>query len=512
MKRLFFLFFFVFNSISEISAQPLSLEKGFADLVKKTGNGVVNISTYSRQRMQIQPGNPGMNGGQGDDLFRRFYEEFFGRSFEDGGRNPMIPQPKTPRKAPKHSGKLVPLGLGSGFVIDATEGLILTNNHVIENAEEVKIQLVEDDNELIPAEIIGRDPELDVALLKVKKKSNLTTIALGDSDVIEVGEYVLAIGNPLGYGHTVSHGILSAKGRRNPEFRLGRYLQTDASINPGNSGGPLLNMKGEVIGINNAIDARAQGIGFAIPINMVKKILSQLKSKGSVSRGYLGVIAGELTEEIYDQLKLDRNTKGVLVVDVAKGQSADQAGIKPYDIITAVNQVKVTQPQDLTNQVTSISVGQKAAITLVRKNKEQTIEVKLSERPVEGIAGLRNQQNRTKPSKEQGIPPIFEEFGFSAEMIDESNAARFGFSASDFKNESRVIITELDYDKPAVNSGLNRNDVILDVTKEGNHFAVKNLDDLAKYLSESKGNSIMLRVKRADSTGNSIVLMIVLKK
>jgi serine protease Do len=493
-------------------AQSLTFERGFADLVKKTGNGVVNISTYARPRMQMQPGYPGIQGGPNDDLFRKFFEEFFGRQMGEGGVGPAIPGPKNPRNSPKNSGKLVPMGLGSGFVIDASEGLILTNNHVIDQAEEVKIQFVEEDDELVPAEIIGRDPELDVALLKVKTKMKLSAIALGDSDAIDVGEYVLAIGNPLGYGHTVSHGILSAKGRRNPEFRLGRYLQTDASINPGNSGGPLMNVKGEVIGINNAIDARAQGIGFAIPINMVKKILPQLKAKGSVSRGFLGVTVGELNPELMEQLKIDPKTKGVLIIDVTKGQPADQAGLKPYDIITEVNQVKVGNPQDLTTQVTAVPVGDRAQLKFLRNGKEKTLAVKVAERPVEGLAMQSKPSRQQKVPREESNPAVLEEFGFSAETIDGSNATSFGLDSADFKGDSRVIVTELSYDQPAVQSGLQRGDVILNVTKEGNHYAVKNVSDLVKYLSESKGKTIMLRVKRYGPRGDSTVLMIVLKR
>lgn len=410
----------------------------------------------------------------------------------------MPGQPRGNGRMPKKSEKSVPLGLGTGFVIDASEGLVLTNNHVIQNAEEVKIQFVEDDNELIPAEIIGRDPELDVALLKVKAKTKMTAISMGDSDAIDVGEYVVAIGNPLGYGHSVSHGILSAKGRRNPEFRLGRYLQTDASINPGNSGGPLLNMKGEVIGINNAIDARAQGIGFAIPINLVKAILPQLKSKGSVSRGYLGVSAGDLNPEALEQLKLDPKTKGVLIVDLGKSTPAEKAGLKPFDVITSVNGVKVTNAQDLTVQVTAVPVGHMAKIVYLRQGKEKTVEVKVAERPTEGVVqGPRRPGMPPAPREEQGSS--FEEYGFSVENHMD-------------KNESRVIVTELAYDGPAANSGLARGDIILNVVKEGNNYAVKNVNDLAQQLKAANGKSVMLRIKRYGPQGDGVVNVIVLSK
>ena len=307
-----------------------NLERGFADLVKKVIPGVVNISTYARPKLPQGYYHYGGPNGQ-NELFQRFFEEFF------GGR---MPTPRGKRQVEPHDdeddsegsaqapkGKAVPIALGTGFIIDANEGLILTNNHVVQGAEEVKIQFREEETDLVPAEIIGRDPEIDVALLKVKVKTKLTAIPLGDSDAIDVGEYVLAIGNPLGYGHTVSHGILSAKGRRNPEFRMGRYLQTDASINPGNSGGPLINVRGEVIGINNAIDARGQGIGFAIPINLVKGVLAQLKTRGTVSRGFLGVSATDLTPDIAEQLNISSKLKGVIVSNVQPGGAAATAGI-----------------------------------------------------------------------------------------------------------------------------------------------------------------------------------------
>ena len=490
--------FLSLSLITTVGAYAQGFDRGFADLVKKTGNGVVNISTYTKQKIQMNPGTPN------DDMFRRFFEEFFGGRMEEG-------RPPQAKRIPKKFEKSIPLALGTGFVIDAADGLILTNNHVIQNAEEVKIQFVEEDTDLIPAEVIGRDPELDVALLKVKTKAKLTAISLGDSDAIDVGEYVVAIGNPLGYGHTVSHGIISAKGRRNPEFRLGKYLQTDASINPGNSGGPLLNMKGEVIGINNAIDARAQGIGFAIPINMVKTILPQLKTKGAVSRGYLGVSAGDLTPETIEQLKLDPKTHGVLIVDLVKNQPADLAGIKPFDVITSVNGVRVMNAQDLTSQVTSIPVGAIAKVVYLRQGKEKSVEVKVTERPTDGVVQTQKKRKPMIPKK-TNENEVYEEYGFSAENLNEQNARIFGIPASALQNEARVVVTELDYDKPAVNSGLNRGDIILDVTKEGNNYAVKNVADLAKKLKEADGQSVMLRVKRYGPQGDGVVSLVVLTK
>lgn len=486
-------------------AYAQNLERGFADLAKRAIPGVVNISTYAHLRMRR--GGP-MGGPPGqDELFRRFFEEFFGGRMQrppgaedDGGEGaPPIPAPG-PR-----SGKAVPVALGTGFIIDANEGLILTNNHVVQGAEEVKIQYKEEDEQdLTPAEVIGRDPELDIALLKVKTKK-LTAIPLGDSDAIDVGEYVLAIGNPLGYGHTVSHGIVSAKGRRNPEFRMGKYLQTDASINPGNSGGPLVNMKGEVIGINNAIDARAQGIGFAIPINLVKAILPQLKTKGSVSRGFLGVSVGDFTPEMAEQLKLDPKIRGVIISDVSPGQPAEKAGIRPYDVITAINGEPITNAQDMTSKVTAIPVGGKAKVELMRGGKKKTIDVVVAERPV---AGGRPSPRKTPEKKGSPKTSAFEEFGFEAEVLTEESARAFGIPGKAAQGKGTVVITDLEFGKAAANSGLGRGDLILDVSGKEVH----SIADLQNALNAVKGKSAMVRVKRYDGAGNDFVSVIVLSK
>ena len=455
-------------------AQGPSLDRGFADLVKRVIPGVVNISTYARPRMVPGYGYP--MGGQ-NELFQRFYEDFFGGV--GGGGHP--PQPYA---------KSIPIALGTGFIIDAAEGLIVTNNHVVQGAEEVKIQFREEETELAPAEIIGRDPELDVALLKVKIKSKLIAIPLGDSDLSEVGEYVLAIGNPLGYGHTVSHGILSAKGRRNPEFRMGRYLQTDASINPGNSGGPLINSKGEVIGINNAIDARAQGIGFAIPINLVKSVLSQLKSKGSVSRGFLGIGAADLTPEVAEQLGISSKIKGVLVSNVQAGLAADEAGIIPYDVITEVNGELINNSQDLTAKISSIPIGETAKIGIVRAGKPKNFNLKIAERPL--VGGV-----ISRPGK--GGPPK------SGSGLDE-----YGFRAEDviLEGKKAVIISQIAYGSPAANAGLNRGDIILDLAGKEVHSVL----ELDRAIRQVRGPSMMIRVKRSDPMGNEFVSVVVLSK
>lgn len=499
-------------SLSNV-AYAQSLDRGFADLAKHAIPSVVNISTYAYPHVQM-PGSPDQQMPGQDEMFRRFFEEFFGgripsgpgrqyggprrgqRDEDQGGEGDNAgPSKKRPKGL-----KAQPLALGTGFIIDSNEGLILTNYHVIHGAEEVKVQFKEDDQDLIPAEIIGKDPELDVALLKVKTKK-LTSIPLGDSDAIDVGEYVLAIGNPLGYGHTVSHGILSAKGRRNPEFRMGLYLQTDASINPGNSGGPLINTKGEVVGINNAIDARGQGIGFAIPINLVKNILGQLKTKGTVSRGYLGVSAVDLTPEIAEQIGINPKIQGVLVADVALGAPADQAGIKPYDVITAVNGEKVKSSQDLTTEVVKIPVGENAKIDLVRTGKPKSVIMKVSERPIPGAVA-----QKTKKQKGLSGEQVFEDFGFKALEVSSNNAAQFGIPASALQGKHAVVVSDLEYGKSASNAGLSRGDLILDIANQ----EVRSIADLSRALKALKGKSIILRVKRFDSSGVGYVNVVVL--
>lgn len=489
--------------VTSNSAYAQSLERGYADLAKKVMPGVVNISTFVRPKMlgprfgQVGPGGiPG-------DPFQRFFEEFFGgRGRMPRELPPEVEESQEPRGKGKGA-KTVPMGLGTGFIIDEKEGLILTNHHVIQGAEEVRIQFKEDETDLAPAEIIGRDPELDVALLKVKN-GKLTALPLGDSDQIEVGEYVLAVGNPLGYGHTVSHGILSAKGRRNPEFRMGKYLQTDASINPGNSGGPLINMRGEVIGINNAIDARAQGIGFAIPINLVKSILGQLKTKGSVSRGFLGVSVGELTPELAEQMKLDPKTRGVVISDLTPGAPAIGAGLRPYDVILSVNGEKVENAQDLTSKVTGIQVGGKAKIVYLRAGKEKEVTLSVSERPVLGQEGLEKPPGKTPKSGRAS----YEEYGFRVSELSPATAKPYGIPAEALKGKARVVVTDLEFGGPAAESGLARGDLILDIAGD----EVGSVADLERLLKRGREKPVMIRVKRFDMAGNGFAVLIVLSR
>jgi serine protease Do len=335
-------------------------------LAKKAIPSVVNISTLTTVKAAYNQDDPA-------ELFRQFF---------GGGGIPSVRR----RGAPKHPPKAA--ALGTGFVI-RSDGIILTNNHVVADADEIKIHFTENPEEK-PTEgkVIGRDPDLDIALIKVKTPQKLIALPLGDSDALEVGEYVMAVGNPFGNGHSVSHGIVSAKGRESPGVRLAKYVQIDVPINPGNSGGPLLNLKGEVVGINNAIDARAQGIGFTIPINAVKPILNQLESNGKVERGYIGAVVGPLTAEIAEHIGVKSDLQAPLITEVTAGSPAEKAGLKPYDVVMSVDGSSVVTPNDLVMAIASAPVGKKIPIKVSRNGSEKVLFIETAPRPDKQVAAL----------------------------------------------------------------------------------------------------------------------------
>ncbi|MCH8014388.1 MAG: Do family serine endopeptidase, partial [Candidatus Dadabacteria bacterium] len=305
--------------------------KSLSPLVKQLSPSVVNISTTSVSKGGSQFFKSPF-GGRGEEPFDDFFKKFFGDS----------PQKEFKRR-----------GLGSGFIF-SEDGYIITNNHVVERATDIKVILQNGDSYV--AQIIGTDPKTDLALLKIKPKTKLPAVRFGNSDMLEIGDWVLAIGNPFGLGHTVTVGIISAKGR---SLGLGSYddfLQTDAAINPGNSGGPLFNFKGEVIGVNSAIIAGGQGIGFAIPINMTKNVVSQLRNGGKVVRGWIGVYVQRVTPDIAESLDLD-DDNGALVADVTAGGPAEKAGVKRGDIIIELNGNKIDEMPELPKLVASYAPG-----------------------------------------------------------------------------------------------------------------------------------------------------------
>lgn len=356
------------TSISEVPQKtppPMKLSEPlpanlFVELARIINPAVVNISTSKIPQ-----------GRRSSDPLQELLEQFYGI--------PM--QPERPNN--NFMGKPMRMGLGTGFII-REDGLILTNAHVIQGADLIEVQLSEDDNKQYKAEIIGSDVRTDVALIKIKPDKKLTVAALGSSKDTEVGEWVAAFGNPYGHGHSMSKGIISSKGRAIAEINKFPLLQTDASINPGNSGGPLVNTKGYVIGINSAIDGRAQGIGFAIPIDDVKKLLPQLEKSGSLRAGYLGIQPADINDRAAQYLQMDEEYRGSVIMSVGDGP-AQRAGLKPYDIITHVDNKRIRNSQDLIDTVADIEPGKKVKVKILRDNKgeavERSIDVVIGERP-----------------------------------------------------------------------------------------------------------------------------------
>ncbi|HTN43248.1 MAG TPA: Do family serine endopeptidase [Nitrospiria bacterium] len=314
----------------------------FADIVRNEKPAVVNISTTQKTAVG-EGGLPEDHPPLGDFFGNILPKEFNGQS------------------------------LGSGFIIKKN-GLILTNNHVIEKADKIIVRL--SDEREFEAKVVGRDEKTDLALIKISDHQNLPTARLGDSDQLDVGEWVVAIGNPFGLEQTVTVGIVSAKGRNIGDGPFDDYIQTDASINPGNSGGPLFNIKGEVIGINTAINPSGQGIGFAIPINQVKKVLDQLETYGKITRGWLGVMIQELNEDLARSFKL-KNKNGALISDVFENSPAFKAGLQRGDVIVEFDGKRITQMRTLPLIVAETPIGKEVKLKTVRDGKERTFTVRI---------------------------------------------------------------------------------------------------------------------------------------
>ena len=330
--------------------------KTISTLAEKLKPAVVNIDTEAT--ISVGGGQGGGAQQFGPNVpkdFREFFERFFGQ---------QMPEQKRRR-----------IGTGSGFIINE-EGYIVTNNHVIEKADKIVVRLL--DKRQFPAKVIGTDPKTDVALLKIEA-DDLPYVPLGDSNTLQVGDWVLAIGNPFGLSHTVTSGIVSAKGRVIGAGPYDDFIQTDAAINFGNSGGPLFNFYGEVVGMNTAIIAQGQGIGFAVPVNLVKQIVTQLKEKGKVVRAELGVLIQPITKEIKDSFGLE-DAKGALISQVLPDSAAEKAGLKRGDVIVEFNGQKIDEFNDLPRMVAIQPVGSKAKVTVVRDGKTKTIKVTLGQR------------------------------------------------------------------------------------------------------------------------------------
>ena len=422
-----------------VTASVKMVPESFTQLAEQVSPSVVNIRTVKTAKVMGQGFRRfSRNPGGKEDPFHDFFERFFGDEL--------------PRNFKQQ-------GLGSGFIIDP-EGYIVTNNHVVEDADEIKVRLKNDKD--FDAEVVGRDPNTDLALIKIKGGKDLPAVPLGDSDRLKVGQWVMAIGSPFGLEQTVTAGIVSAKGRVIGAGPYDDFIQTDASINPGNSGGPLVNMDGEVVGINTAIIASGQGIGFAVPVNLAKGVISQLKDQGEVTRGWIGVAIQEINGDMADYYGL-KSGKGVLVADVFEGDPAAEAGIEPKDIILSVNGKKIETGRQLTGTIADIHVGDKAEIRVLRDGREKTFSVKVSKREDERIAS-RRQRRSTE-----------DELGLEVANLDEEMVRQFKMEETD-----GVIVVRVEQGSAADKAGVMRGDII----REINHREIHSTTDYEKVLAD----------------------------
>ena len=453
-----FVIFFAVN-VSHAKSAPDS----FADLAEKLSPSVVNISTTtviedkSRQMPSFPPGSP--------------FEDFFKQFDNPGGKK---------RKAQS---------LGSGFIVDKT-GYIITNNHVIDNAEKIMVILYDDTS--FEAKVVGKDPKTDVALLKIDpKKIKLKAVKFGNSNDLRVGDWVMAIGNPFGFGGTVTAGIVSARGR-NLSGSYDDYIQTDASINRGNSGGPLFDMKGNVVGINTAIFSQSGGsvgIGFAVSSNLAKQVTDQLKQYGRTKRGWLGVLIQEISQEIADSLGM-KSARGALVSSATEGGPAEKAGVKTGDVILKFNNIEIGSMKELPKVVAGTPVGKSVPLVILRNGKEIVLNVTLGELELaekENLIG--------KSSNLSGETKEYDKLGFVAEELNSKNKSKFNLKNID----NGVVITSVKDDSPAQAAGLVPGMVIVRVGQvEVNSLDV--IDQSLQNAIKQKRKALLFLVKVENGT------------
>jgi serine protease Do len=422
----------------------------FSDLAEKVRAGVVNIQVVKKIEpagFQNFPGNP-----FGD---RNPFGEFFGPF---GGNRPERRQQ----------------GVGSGFVM-SREGYILTNNHVVEDADQIKVKLA--GGKELDGKVVGRDPKTDLALVKIEGSPDLQPLALGDSDALKVGNWVVAVGSPFGLEQTVTAGIVSAKGRVIGSGPYDNFIQTDASINPGNSGGPLINMQGEVVGINTAIIASGQGIGFAIPVNMAKEIAIQLQKKGHVTRGLLGVSIQDVTPELAKSFGLKEN-RGALVAQVVSGGPAEKGGIEQGDVIMEFDGKKVADSKDLPRIVAATPVGKTVTVKVLRDGKEVDRPVKVGE--------------MEEATAETAKAPAHKTLGVAVQNLTPQIAQQLGV-----KGNSGVVVTQVEPGSAAAEAMIRTGDVIREVDRK----PVRNVEDFVQKIEKAKGQeSILFLIQRGENS------------
>ncbi len=437
--------------------------KTFTTIAGKASPAVVGVK--AEKTITYYPTIPDWPFG---DPFDPFEDEFFERFFRR-----RSPRERSPQR------KYQQVAQGSGFII-SPDGYIITSNHLVGEADKVTVKLGEDP--LVEAKVVGRDPDSDVAVIKIEG-NDLAYLELADSDALEVGEWVLAIGNPFGLSHTVTAGIVSAKGRSG--FRLATYedfIQTDAAINPGNSGGPLLNLDGKVVGINTFIISRSggnMGIGFAIPINMAKTISKELIDTGKVVRGFLGVDIQDLAPDLAASFGLKEDTKGVLIPNVRKGSAAEKAGLKHGDVIVEFEGKPVEKVKELQKRVGMLKPGTKVKIVVLRDGKRKTLSVELGKRPSQAeIAGA--------------PPEALEQLGLTVKDLTDDLARRLGYEGL-----TGVLVSRVEPGSQAARKNITAGTLIMEV----NRTQVKNTKEFNKAIEKAREKgSVLLLIRGEDYT------------
>ncbi len=451
--------------VAPAAAQDAGIEslresgKAFRSVAKQVSPAVAFIQV-EKDVTQQAPNNPFEGTPFGDEFMRRFFGQ---------------PHQQFPQNAPKRRST----GQGSGFII-SEDGYIMTNNHVVGGADKVTVQLL--DGREYDAKVIGTDPPTDVALIKINADGKLPYLKMGDSDQLEVGDWVLAFGNPFGLSHTLTAGIVSAKGRSGIGLNdYENFIQTDAAINPGNSGGPLVNLDGEVVGMNTAIFSRSggyMGIGFAIPINMAKSIRTQLIENGTVQRGRIGVYIQDLDRALAESFGIDQNG-GILVAQVMEDSPAQKAGLKQGDVILELNGDKVDKVAKFRNQVALTAPGTKIKLLVLRDGDKKTIKVE--------VGALEDGGTSAAAGATDQLPKL----GMTLQKLTPELAGQLGY-----ENAQGVVVTSVDSDSLAARAGIRRGDLI----EEVNRTQVSSPDQVKKLIADSNKKTVLLLVRQGEAS------------
>ena len=470
-------------AVPALAQSPLIELPSVADLADRLLPAVVEITIETNAKVSAAPKLPDVPGDQDNSPFKDFFDEFLKRQQgDDANPRPMV-------------------SMGSGFVIDAS-GLIVTNNHVVEGADSIEVHM--QDDTIMKAELVGRDPKTDLAVLRVKTDKQLPTVSFGDSDRLRIGEWVVAIGNPFGLGGSVSLGIVSARNRDINAGPYDDYIQTDAAINKGNSGGPLFNLKGEVVGINTAIfspTGGSVGIGFSVPANTARNVIDQLVKYGETRRGWLGVKIQAVTDDIAETMNLGR-ARGALVADVTPTGPAEKAGIEAGDVVVEFNNRAVNSMRDLPKIVAETEIGKKVPVKLLRKGQEVMVMAEVGR--LEDGEKIAAATPGTAPAP--AAPAVVTMLGMTLSSMTDELRAKYGVDA-EIKG---AVITEVASDGAAAEKRLEPGDVIT----EAGEKEVLGAADISSRIEEAQKaskSSILLLVAKAGKAGEMRFIALKLK-